>query len=68
MSVAYLPQGFHITFDENGNPLNLKLEAIATDPTGQATEEQCFYNLVAADVTGINAVITNAKAACGGQG
>jgi hypothetical protein len=68
MTMAFISQGFHVTFDENGNPITLKLEGVGNDPTGQSTEEECFYTLVTADITGINAVITNAKASCGGMG
>lgn len=65
MAVAKLPTGLHVTFDENGNPQDVKLEQVNNDPTGQSTAEVCYYTLVAADITGINAVIANAQASCG---
>jgi hypothetical protein len=63
--VAKIVTGLHVTFDENGNPQTVKLEQLNTDPTGQATAQECYYTLVAADITGVNAVITNAQAFCG---
>jgi hypothetical protein len=63
--VAKIVTGLHVTFDENGAPQDCKLEQLNTDPTGQATAQVCYYTFVAADVTSINAVITNAQAFCG---
>jgi hypothetical protein len=63
--MAKIVTGFVITFDASGNPDTLRLEQTNIDATGQATGQECEYTLVAADVTGINAVITNAQAFCG---
>jgi hypothetical protein len=64
--MTFYAQSMHVRFDANGNPQTAEMVGEEVDATGNADQMQWEYALVAADITGINAVVTNARAAVGG--
>jgi len=62
---SFIPNVMHINFDLNQNPIDMLAEFETVDAQGNASNQELRYIFTAGDITNINSVITNARAAWG---